>query len=84
MSVDKSKDQLDRKKSKEKSGKKITKIFKGKKSKKKKSEIGTDDFFKEWVRLTFDFFAKYNLTVEQAIKLLECLKESIIQDQAQD
>jgi hypothetical protein len=84
MSVDKSKDQLDQKKEKENSGKKINKIVKEKKSKKKRREIGTDDFFKEWIRVTFDFFAKYNLTVEQAIKLLECLKESIIQDQAQD
>jgi hypothetical protein len=84
MSVDKSKDQLDQKKVKGNSGKKITKIVNEKKPKKKKSEVGTDDFFKEWIRVTFGFFAKYNLTVEQAIKLLECLKESIIQDQAQD
>jgi hypothetical protein len=84
VSAIKSIDQLDQKKAKGNSGKKITKIVNEKKSKKKKIEVGTDDFFKEWIRVTFDFFAKYNLTVEQAIKLLECLIESIIQDQAQD
>jgi hypothetical protein len=64
-----------------KTSKKINKIVKEKKSKKKKIEVGTDEFFDEWINVACDFFIKYGLTEEQAIILLEDLTESLKQIQ---
>ena len=34
-----------------------------------KADKGSDEFFTEWIALTFDFFAKYELNKKEAIKL---------------
>jgi hypothetical protein len=60
------------------SSRKTSKTSKEEKPKKKNNKLLTDPVLEEWIDRSFHFFGSYDLNLEEALFLVDSLKEAII------